>query len=87
MKQIRIAVLVACITSISSGVWAADTPQQPKTGANFEQHKTEILKRIDTRIARNQEERACIQAAVNRDAIKVCRDKFKQEMQEQHQKH
>jgi len=66
---------------------AADTTPQTKTASpNFEQHKADILKRIDERIAHNQEEKGCIQAAKNQNDIKACREKFKAENKEMRQK-
>jgi hypothetical protein len=67
--------------------FAVDSTTQPKPpGPNFEKHKSEIISRIDARIARNQEEKACVQSAQNHNAIKACRDKFKAEAKEQQQK-
>ena len=72
---------------IAVPAFAADNAPQPKgPGPNFEQHRADILKRIDARIARNQEEKSCVQAAKNHDDIKACRDKFKEEVIEQRQK-
>ena len=82
MKRTMMAVAVSILFAVP--VFAADAPQQKMPGANFEQHKTDILNRIDQRIARNQEEKACVQAAKNHADIKACRDKFKEEVQEQH---
>lgn len=85
MKTATIAVAVSILFAVP--VFAVDNAPQPKgPGPNFEQRKAEILKRIDGRIARNQEERACVQAAQNHNDIKACRDKFKAEFQEQRQK-
>ena len=65
-------------------VFAFDSTPAPKgTGSNFEQHRAEILRRIDSRILRNQEEKSCVQAARNHDDIKACREKFKEEIREQ----
>jgi hypothetical protein len=85
MKTAMIAVAVSIL--LAAPAFAADNAPQPKgPGPNFEQRKSEILKRIDERIARNQEEKACVQAAQNHNDIKACRDKFKSEFQEQRQK-
>lgn len=62
-----------------------DAPPPKGPGPNFEQHKADIIKRIDGRIARNQEEKSCIQAARNLEDVKACRDKFRAEIQEQRQ--
>jgi hypothetical protein len=84
MKKTLMAISVSLLFAASA--FAIDAPPQPKgTGQHFEQNKADILKRIDQRIARNQEERACVQAAKNHDDIKSCREKFKAEVQEQRQ--
>jgi hypothetical protein len=85
MKTAMIAAAVSIL--FAAPAFAADNAPQPKgPGPNFEQRKAEILKRIDERIARNQEERACVQAAQNHNDIKACRDKFKSEFPGQRQK-
>jgi hypothetical protein len=55
---------------------------QPSAGTvpDFEQMKTDHLKRLDDRINSLQEEKACVQAAKNKDDIRVCRSKHKVEM-------
>ncbi len=52
----------------------AQPPQGP--GGNFEARKAEILKRIDERMNRLQQMKACIQAAHTRDDFRSCMDKF-----------
>lgn len=85
MNRAMIAVAVSIL--FAAPAFAADSAPQPKgPGPNFEQRKSEILKRIDERIARNQEEKACVQTAQNHNDIKACRDKFKSEFQDQRQK-
>lgn len=80
-------ILAAVSILFAAPAFAVDTiPQSKSPGPNFEQHKADIIKRIDGRIARNQEEKVCVQAAANHDAIKVCRDTFKAEVMEQRQK-
>ncbi|HTP65070.1 MAG TPA: hypothetical protein VMJ66_06730 [Geobacteraceae bacterium] len=84
MKRTLIAAAVALF--LAAPALADNTAPQPKgPGPNFEQRKAEILKRIDERIARNQEEKACVQAANSPADIKACREKFKSEIQEQRQ--
>ncbi|NVN99659.1 MAG: hypothetical protein HXX17_10065 [Geobacteraceae bacterium] len=78
MKTKLGTLLLALLFSIP--VFAADNqPQQGTPGQNFEKHKSDIIARIDKRIARNQEEKSCVQAAKNHDDIKACRDKLKEE--------
>jgi hypothetical protein len=43
---------------------------------SFEQRKTQQLKRVETRIAHLQEQRTCISAATNEEAIQACRERF-----------
>lgn len=43
---------------------------------SFEQRKARQLKRVETRIAHLQEQRTCISAATNEDAIQACRERF-----------
>ena len=72
MKKIMIAVTVSILFAVP--VFATDATPPPKMpGANFEQHKADMLKRIDQRIARNQEEKACVQAAKGPADLKACR--------------
>ena len=85
----RTKILSAVISMLFFAVqlFATENLPPPKgPGADFEQHKAEILKRIDERIARNQEERNCVQAAKNREDIRICREKFKEEFRGRHQK-
>lgn len=84
MKKLHILSFVAVSMLYAVSALAVDAAPHVKTsGPNFEQHKADIIRRIDLRIARNQEEKSCIQAAKNHDDVKACRDKFKAEVQEQ----
>ncbi len=49
-------------------------PQGPDQ--NLEQRKAEVLKRIDERLARLQQMKACIQRARTHDDARACREKF-----------
>jgi hypothetical protein len=49
-----------------------DAPSK-KTGISFDQRKTQMLKRIDERATKLQEERACVQAAKNDEDLMGCR--------------
>jgi hypothetical protein len=85
MKAKIISVVVAMLFAVP--VFAAEpVPLQKAAGPNFEKHKADIISHIDTRIARNQEEKSCVQAAQNHVDIKACRDRFKAEIKEQRQK-
>jgi hypothetical protein len=56
--------------------------QLPKDQAvSFEQRKADVLKNIDERMARMQEDKACVQAAANQEELKACWVKRQQEME------
>ena len=48
-----------------------------KVAANFEERRTEQLRRLDQRIDHLRDEKACIQGAATQDELKTCREKFK----------
>ena len=81
MKRI---VLVLCVVFACASIsLAADNVQQGKEpGQNFEKQKANIINRIDARIARNQEEKSCVQAAQKHADVKACQDKFRDENKE-----
>jgi len=84
MKTTMMAVCVSILFAVPA--FAADTdPQTKAPGLNFEQQKADILKRIDERIARTQEEKSCIQAAKNHGDVGACRDKVEAEIRKQRQ--
>jgi len=85
MKTAMIA-MTALVLFSSPAFEADNAPQFNGAGPSFEQRKSDILKHIDERIARNQEEKSCVQAAKNHDDIKACRDKFKAEVLQQRPK-
>ena len=75
MKTVIFAAVASML--MASSTFAAESTQPSKgPGPNFEQFKSEVLTRIDARIARNQEEKTCVQAAKNHEDLKACRDKF-----------
>jgi hypothetical protein len=79
MKPAIVSAAVAML--IAGSAHAADSPQPSKgTGPNVERIRAEILKRIDARIARNQEEKSCVQAAKTPEEIRTCQQKFRAEM-------
>ena len=80
MKCIRTLAAVLFLIFLSISAFAADTePQFKGPGQHFEKRKAEIISRIDARIARNQEEKSCVQAAQKPADIKACQEKFKAE--------
>jgi hypothetical protein len=68
----------AVAVALSGQAYAADLPVEP--GPNFEKVKAEQLKRLEQRLVHLQEEKNCIQAAANYEAVKACREKFKGDM-------
>lgn len=79
-KALFVALLTAVVALPALAVDTAGTPQKPMP--NFEERKSGILQHIDQRITRNQEEKACVQAAANQEALKACREKFKADLKE-----
>jgi hypothetical protein len=82
MKQTLIFMALLASTSTA---FAAEAPQQGK-GQNFDKIKTDVIGRINARIARNQEELSCVQGAKNHADLKACRDKFREEVKEQRER-
>jgi hypothetical protein len=73
------AVIAAIVLSLAFALpaFAAESNQPPKGQApTFEQKKTQILKSLDERSAKIQEERNCVKAAKKDDDLKACRNKF-----------
>ena len=78
MKYIRTLAAVLFLIFLSISAFAADNePKFKGPGQNFEKHKADVISRIDARIARNQEEKTCVQEARKPADIKACQDKFK----------
>jgi hypothetical protein len=51
-----------------------------ETGPKFDQMKADHLKILDERMNSLQQEKACVQAAKNKDDLRACRSKHKAEM-------
>lgn len=79
MKKIGIVVVMLFAFTLLAVAANTGSQTQGTPGANFEQRKEMMLKKIDERIARLQEEKACIQAATKPEDIRACREKFKPE--------
>jgi len=78
------ALIAAAVLSLAFAVpaFAVEGGQPPKDQAqSFEQKKADILKKIEARMARNQEEKSCVQAAKSHEDLKACWEKQKQEME------
>jgi hypothetical protein len=52
--------------------------------ANFEEHKKEILTKIDKRIAMMNEHKSCVSACTSQEALKKCREGMKEDREEFH---
>jgi len=65
-----VSVFVFNFTVVGTGYAAT------KGAANFEQRKSERLRRLDQRIEHLRDERSCIQGATTQDDLKTCREKF-----------
>lgn len=87
MKRIIVA---AALLVAASTAFATDAPppggRGMGPGPNFDKVKADVAGRINARIARNQEELSCVQAAKNHADLKACREKFREEMKEQREK-
>lgn len=73
--------IIATIILTATTAFAIDQPPQGQ-GQNFDQVKSNVINRINARIAHNQEELSCVQAAKNHADLKACRDKFREEQKE-----
>ncbi len=76
MKKILLA--ITCLSSLS--VFADDAMKDD--GKNFEEKKSMMLSFVEQRIANLNEHKTCIQAASDKEALKACHVKFKDEREE-----
>ncbi len=87
MKHILVRIILVMFLAgvfAAASIAAEPTPPPAKAqGQDFEKHKANVLARIDARIARNQEEKTCVQAAKNPGELKACQEKFKAEAKQQ----
>lgn len=89
-KQLLVAIAVAAAMSAtavmaqSTSAPASATPaaatatadnHKGRHGMKFEDLKAKILKRLEERAAKLQQQQACVQAASDRDALKACSPK------------
>ena len=72
MKRTLFAVIAASLLFAMPSVAANGGQVGQGSGAPFEQRKAEFLSRIDQRLARLQEARACVSAATNPEALRAC---------------
>ena len=84
MKKAAIAVAISL--ALAGSAFAVDGGQsQNGPGPNFDQRKTDILKMLDERASRIQEEKNCVQAAKNHEDLKACREKQREKMEKMRQ--
>jgi len=82
----KAAIVVAISLALAGAAFAVDAGQyQNGPGPDFDQRKTEILKMLDERASRIQEEKDCVQAAKNHEDLKVCREKQREKMEKMRQ--
>lgn len=71
------------ISALLTGIWlipafAADRDTNPPgSQPTVEQKRAEIMEKISQRIARSQEEMACVQSASSHAELKACREKYR----------
>ena len=70
---------------------AATTPEKKEVPAaapeqKFEERKAKLLKRIEVRIAKGQEAKACVEAAKNSEELKACYAKVKHTRKHHHKR-
>jgi hypothetical protein len=76
VKKAGIAAMVLSL-AFALPAFAADTTEPLKRPApTFEQSKAQILKQIDERSTKLQQEKSCVQAATSDEDLKACRAKF-----------
>jgi hypothetical protein len=71
----RILVFLTMMTAAALPALAVES----RPPGNLEQKKAEQLGRIEERMSRLLEEKACIQAATTHEALKACRERFRGE--------
>jgi hypothetical protein len=76
MKRTVIATVILSL-AFAAAAFAAESNETLKgSGPDFEQKKAEILQFLDQRISRQQQEKACVEAAINHEDLKACREKY-----------
>jgi hypothetical protein len=72
MKGTLLAVVAASLLFAVPSIAFDGGQAEQGSGATFEQRKSEFLVRIDQRLARLQEVRACVSAAATPEALRAC---------------
>ena len=75
MKKTPIAAGVLSFVFAASVFAAGETKPPMESAPDFDQKKTEVLKRIDEQMRHLQEAKTCIKEAKNQDEMKACRQK------------
>src|SRR4030066_2416658 len=88
-KALAITMAILFALTITSVTFASEEKVAPpiegsqptkETGPHFEQMKANHLKKLDERMNSLQQEKTCVQAAMNQDDLMACRSKHKAEM-------
>jgi len=72
MKRTLFAVVVAVLLLAMPAIAANGDQTGQGSSVPFEQRKAQFLQRIDERLARLQEARACVAAATTPEALRAC---------------
>lgn len=72
MKRALFAVVAASLLCAMPSIAANGGQPGQGSGVPFEQRKAEIVSRIDQRLVRLQEARACVSAAASPEALRAC---------------
>jgi hypothetical protein len=71
-KSYTAAILTAAaLCACTADAYSASAP------VRFEERKAQHLNRLESRIARMQEQKSCIAAATTDEAIKACQERFR----------
>jgi hypothetical protein len=76
MREVTLAALILLCLAIPAVATDVGGQPQARPSQDFQQAKAGILKRIDERLARIQQERACVEAARSHEDARACREQF-----------
>lgn len=88
MKRLGAAVVLALNIAALAAPALAEMREDSKGSREmtFEQRKEMMISRIDRRISTLQELRGCVSGAKSHDDMKKCKDKFREEREDMHDK-
>ena len=88
MKRLAAAVVLALAAATLAVPAFAEMQEGSKDskGMTFEQRKNAMLSRIDKRISTLQDLRGCVSGAKSHDDMKKCKDRFREEREDMHEK-